>query len=60
MNHYTNDQIKSVSESLNISYYEEFDVLITGSRVIFSWNSVDISEIAWQLGEVEIDLKPCG
>ena len=41
-------------------YQQEFDVLITGSRIIFSWNSRDISEIAHTLGEPEIDLEPCG
>lgn len=39
---------------------EEFDVLITGSQIIFSWNSQDISEIAHTLGEPDIDLEPCG
>jgi len=39
---------------------EEFDVLITGSQIIFSWNSRDISEIARTLGIPEIDLEPCG
>lgn len=39
---------------------EEFDVLINGSQIIFSWNSRDISEIAHTLGIPEIDLEPCG
>jgi hypothetical protein len=39
---------------------EEFDVLITGSQIIFSWNSKDISDIAHTLGEPDIDLEPCG
>ena len=38
---------------------QEFDVLLVDSKVIFSWNSKDISEIAHDLGEVDIDQEPC-
>jgi len=58
--HCTFYQKESVPEDVAPVYREEFDVLISGSRIIFSWNSRDISEIAHTLGEPEIDLEPCG
>lgn len=42
------------------SSFEEFEVLIAGDHVIFSWNSPDISYIARTLGTPEMDNVPCG
>ena len=40
---------------------KEFTVCIHDAEiVVFSWNSIDISEIARTLGEPEIDLEYCG
>ena len=52
--------MESVPEDDSPLYQEEFDVLIKGSQIIFSWNSQDISEIAHTLGIPQIDLEPCG
>jgi len=60
MEHYTYCPSESVEETTFHAHHEEFDVLITGSQIIFSWNSKDISEIARTLGEPEIDRAYCG
>jgi hypothetical protein len=60
MQHCTFRHKESEPEGASPVCQEEFDVLITGSRIIFSWNSKDISEIAHTLGEPDIDLEPCG
>jgi hypothetical protein len=60
MEHCTDFQSASVKDNTFPIHHEEFDVLITGSQIIFSWNSKDISEIARALGEPEIDLGHCG
>jgi len=49
-----------VNETPSPHCSEEFDVVITGSKVLFSWNSGDISEIAHTLGTPEIDRAYCG
>ena len=60
MQHFTFCVTESIPEDACPVCQEEFDVLITGSQIIFSWNSQDISEIAHTLGEPDIDLEPCG
>ena len=60
MEHYTAFESESVKDSTSPAHNEEFDVLITGSHILFSWNSRDISEIAHTLGKPEIDLEFCG
>jgi hypothetical protein len=60
MKHYTEVRREPVKDTTSPQHNQEFDVLITGSQVIFSWNSMAISEIAHTLGEPEIDLEPCG
>jgi hypothetical protein len=60
MQHCTICQKEPVPEDASPVCQEEFDVLIMESRIIFSWNSQDISEIAHTLGIPEIDLEPCG
>jgi hypothetical protein len=60
MQHCTSSLTESIPEDDSPVCQKEFDVLITGSQIIFSWNSQDISEIAHTLGEPDIDLEPCG
>jgi hypothetical protein len=60
MNYRTTTTLLYSTEEYSPVCQEEFDVLITGSRIIFSWNSQDISAIAHTLGEPDIDLEPCG
>lgn len=49
-----------VNETPSPHCSEEFEVVITGSKVLFSWNSGDISEIAHTLGTPELDRAYCG
>ena len=60
MKHFTFDGGESTEDTAIPALSEEFDVLITDSVIIFSWNSKDISEIAHILGKPVLDLNPCG
>ena len=55
MEHCTKLQIPPAKEAPSPHCSEEFDVVITGSKVLFSWNSQDISEIAHTLGTPDMD-----